>query len=586
MRVGSKKVLTFTAVVVMAVQALVGVAVPVSAAASEDTYAWVKHIGGEFGCPENQFTPHAIATSGTRVYIYDQPNKRIDIMTSGGTSVGHFGSSGAGNGQLLYVYGIAADRQQNVYVIDRGYDPAISSVRARVQKFDSSGQYLSTFGSYGTGPGQFQYPVGLAVDSSGNTFVLADNKVQKFDSNGSFVTAFGTPGTGPGQFYAAYAITVDAADNVGVIELDGSNSSSRVQKFTNGGTYIAEFGSYGTGTGQFTSILGLASDNSSNYYVLEPGRIQKFTDTGTYVATFGTQGSGNGEFMWPRGLAADSGSAGSLYVADTNNHRIASFALDGTWQANFVYQNPNLPVKEDICSLEDIARDSAGNLYVTDSGWKNIKVYSPAGALLRTIGASVSDGGQLAGPVGLDVASDGKIYVADSGANGQIVVYDANGQYLSSISTKGSAIDNFEPSDVVAVQDGIYIVSRIGYGVSGPEGNRIYNGYLKKFSYSGTELWAKIDSTGAAMYFYDRVIAASGGGVVVTDVDSSVVRSYDAGGAQTLQFGSTGTGDGQFSYDSPTGIAQLGSGSFLVNDSAFNAIGRVQKFNASGSYLS
>ncbi len=62
----------------------------------------------------------------------------------------------------------------NVYVVDQGY--------ARIQKFDSVGTFLTTWGSQGTGEGQFNTPVGIAVDASGNVYVADANnhRIQKF----------------------------------------------------------------------------------------------------------------------------------------------------------------------------------------------------------------------------------------------------------------------------------------------------------------------------------------------------------------------------------------------------------------------
>jgi DNA-binding beta-propeller fold protein YncE len=59
--------------------------------------------------------------------------------------------------------GIAVDPSGNVYVADTGSD--------RIQKFDSNGNFLAKWGSFGTGDGQFHSPYGVAVDSSGNVYV-------------------------------------------------------------------------------------------------------------------------------------------------------------------------------------------------------------------------------------------------------------------------------------------------------------------------------------------------------------------------------------------------------------------------------
>src|SRR5207344_3270820 len=74
-----------------------------------------------------------------------------------------FGSWGSGPGQFLLPNGIATDRSGNVYVSDIALD--------RIQKFTSSGQLLTTWGSHGSGNGQFDAPWGIAVDEEGNVYV-------------------------------------------------------------------------------------------------------------------------------------------------------------------------------------------------------------------------------------------------------------------------------------------------------------------------------------------------------------------------------------------------------------------------------
>src|SRR5208282_4272787 len=94
------------------------------------------------------------------------------------------------------VAGVAVDSSGNVYVIDSGY--------SRVEKFTSDGKYLTQWGSYGYGPGQFYKPYGVAVDSSGNVYITetGNSRVDKFTSDGKYITQWGSGGYGPGQFWS------------------------------------------------------------------------------------------------------------------------------------------------------------------------------------------------------------------------------------------------------------------------------------------------------------------------------------------------------------------------------------------------
>jgi streptogramin lyase len=146
----------------------------------------------------------------------------------------------------------------------------------RIQKFDSSGTYLTQWGSYGTGNGQFKYPTGVAIDGSGNVYVAeyTNNRIQKFDSSGTYLTKWGSYGTDDGQFQLPLGVAVDGTGGVYVAD----NFSNRIQKFDSLGNYLTKWGSSGTGDGQFQFAFYVAVAASGNVYVSDAGnqRIQKF----------------------------------------------------------------------------------------------------------------------------------------------------------------------------------------------------------------------------------------------------------------------------------------------------------------------
>ncbi len=78
----------------------------------------------------------------------------------------------------------------------------------------------------------------------------------------------------------------------------------------------------------FNQPTGIAVDSSGFVYVADGNnRIQKFTSDGQFVAKWGSYGHGDGEFQYPRGIAVDS--SGFVYVADYENNRIQKFTSDG-----------------------------------------------------------------------------------------------------------------------------------------------------------------------------------------------------------------------------------------------------------------
>jgi len=102
---------------------------------------------------------------------------------------------------------------------------------------------------------------------------------------------------------------------------------NRVQEFDSTGTYQSNFGSEGTGDGQFFGIGGIAVAGDGTIYVTDNlnSRVEKFSASGSFQVTWGAPGSGPGQFDSPRGLDTDTD--GYIYVADTNNDRIQKFGF-------------------------------------------------------------------------------------------------------------------------------------------------------------------------------------------------------------------------------------------------------------------
>lgn len=104
------------------------------------------------------------------VYAYDMGASKVRVFSGQGDVTGSWGSTGTGSGQFslstgtVMVHAIAVDESKNVYVADRG--------NSRIQVFDSAGNFKFEFGSAGDLPGQFQGgPAAVACSPDG--FVLA-----------------------------------------------------------------------------------------------------------------------------------------------------------------------------------------------------------------------------------------------------------------------------------------------------------------------------------------------------------------------------------------------------------------------------
>ena len=259
------------------------------------------------------------------IYALDTYNNRVEVFDTSLNYLSQFGSGGNGNGQFSGPTGIATDASGNVWVADLRNN--------RIEEFSSSGVYLAQFGSAGSGNGKFSNPTSVGIDSNGNIFVLDgyNARVQKFTSTGTFIMQFGSYGSGNGQFginpsnganSIPQALAIDGNNNVWVTD----TYNNRVEEFSNSGTFIMQFGYYGSDNGQFNAPKGIAIDSSGNIWVTDVGnnRVQEFNFvTGAFVSQFGTAGGGNGQFSGPTSPVVDSN--GNIYVVDGENARVQKF---------------------------------------------------------------------------------------------------------------------------------------------------------------------------------------------------------------------------------------------------------------------
>jgi len=186
--------------------------------------------------------------------------------------------------------------------------------------------FLTTWGTYGSGAGQFSDPHDIAVDNDGSLYVvdMGNNRIQKFDLDGSYITQWGAPGLRNGQFNEPGGVAVDNAGNVYVADY----GNSRIQKFNPNGGFITKWGTYGKGNEQFIGPWGVAIDNAGNVYISDwdYNRIQKFGPKGAFITKWETTVSGSPQFDGPCGIAVNSSRDVFVAEADKENSRIQVFS--------------------------------------------------------------------------------------------------------------------------------------------------------------------------------------------------------------------------------------------------------------------
>src|SRR5262249_31496705 len=256
-----------------------------------------------------------------------------------------FGSTGSGPGQFQAPVGVAVNQSTgDVYVADSG--------NARVQKFDATGTFIAALGA-----GQLSNPTSIAVDSSGGPSAgdgyvgdVGPNVVLKFDANGTLLATIDGSTDTQGHFSTVAGVAVDQSGNLWVADANTDN----IIEFDPTGTFLQQWND------TFGTTVAIAVDATSNaVYLIRGARTtERFTLTGGNE-TVVDNGDGNA-------LAVDPQS-GTLYVdhggggvgVGNRDAQVDNFSLTGTNSQGLAFGS------------------SAGHLYVTDQSANNVTIYGP-----------------------------------------------------------------------------------------------------------------------------------------------------------------------------------------------------------------
>jgi DNA-binding beta-propeller fold protein YncE len=145
--------------------------------------------------------------------------------------------------------------------------------------------------------------------------------------------------------------------------------------------------------------------------------IKVFTDAGLLVRVIGSRGPGDGEFNYPTHLAFVND---ELYVTDTLNNRIQVFSADGEVQQR-KFGARGLVVGN-LVRPKGIGVDGEGNVYVVESFFDSLLVFSPRGEFLLPIGGTGTATGRFYLPAGVWVDAKNRVHIADM-FNGRVVLF-------------------------------------------------------------------------------------------------------------------------------------------------------------------
>jgi len=265
-------------------------------------------------------------------------------------------------GRNLYAWSFAhtvrVDRDDNLWAVDKGSDMVI--------KFNPEGRVVMVFGrkkeasdegaeawKHPRPPlpaidGQFRQPTDVTWDTQGNAFIsdgYINSRVAKYDKNGDWVTQWGSFGSGQGQFNTPHSIAVDAHDNIYVAD----RGNRRIQVFDTDGKFLRQFTidvpvdpnarpaignkpTATTGTMAPGAPWAICITPPPNQVLYSsdgfPGRIYKLSLEGKLLGWFGQAGKQPGDFGWVHEIACPS--QNELYVAEILNWRVQKLTLEPT----------------------------------------------------------------------------------------------------------------------------------------------------------------------------------------------------------------------------------------------------------------
>ena len=231
--------------------------------------------------------------------------------------------------KFSFPHGFHVDSQGNVWATDTRIH--------QVFKFSADGSLLMTLGKNGTAgnpPELLNEPTDVVTNRNGDIFVTEGhaegvaNRVSKFSKDGRFTKSWGTSGAGPGMFNAPHTIAIDSRGRLFV----GDRSNNRIQVFDQDGRFVAEWRQFGRPSGVFitkddTMYVADSESNTTAVHAANPGytkgiRIGSAKD-GRIVTLIEDIESTTGEPSGAEGVGVDN--KGNIYGAVVRRRMLERF---------------------------------------------------------------------------------------------------------------------------------------------------------------------------------------------------------------------------------------------------------------------
>ena len=516
--------------------------------------------------------PLGIAVNHTadNVYVADGENNRIEELNSSGGFVETIGwgvsdgkselevckssckagIAGLGNGQLKYPTALTVDSNGDIWVVDNGND--------RVEEFSETGSYVTQFGSKGSGNSEFIEPAAIAI-SEGSVYVVdqGNDRVEQFSTAGSYISQFGSRGTGSGQFDKPFCISANPTTGV-LYVCDFENQ--RMEEFSPSGKFLTEWKTWGS-THEQGAPGGVAVGATGKLYVIDPWADEVGAwippEAGganlAYSTQYGSKGSGNGQFNGPAYSAIDG--KGNIWITDYANNRIEELSSQGGFIASYGKLGSG---EAQFNGPTGIAiNKSTGNVYVADHWNNRVEELSSSGSYIASIGTSGS--GTLKEPMGVAIDASGNVWVADRG-NNRIVEYSSTGTYIAAYGKEGTGEVQFKSPDAIAFSgENLYVADSANHRI---EELTTKGAYVRAWGLEG-------DGSGE-FYTPEGITSDAAGNLYVVDVNAGHVEEFSPSGVYKATFGAEGSGEGQLT--TPGGASIDAAGDLYIADSGDNRI--------------
>ena len=246
------------------------------------------------------------------IYVFSRGLHPLTVWNKSGDFITSWGEGTFSENE----HGIFIKEDGDIWLVDSWFHIATKH-RPNGELTQTIGNKLRPSDTYYGKP--FNMPTGLAISSKGEIFVsdgYGNKKIHKFNPSGELIKSWGTFGTGPGEFAIVHNLTIDDDDLIYVCDRE----NNRIQIFDDDGNYIDEWGDL--------LMPGDVWIKDGIFYVVEQteqGGVSIWTKQGELITRwYGDRGPGKGSIISGHGITVDS--EGSIYVAElTPAERVSKF---------------------------------------------------------------------------------------------------------------------------------------------------------------------------------------------------------------------------------------------------------------------